>query len=67
MLILFISKDLWFYTHRYDGNGLINLMLKVGNVTLDCAGLTQQPDPDFIGFTTTQMYNDVLVTIKVTH
>ncbi|XP_073724086.1 plexin-C1-like [Misgurnus anguillicaudatus] len=58
------SKDLWFYTYPYDGNGLINLMLKVGNVTLDCASLTHQPDPEFIGFTTTQMDNDVLVIIK---
>nr|XP_055046300.1 plexin-C1-like [Misgurnus anguillicaudatus] len=57
-------KDLWFYTHPYDGNGLITLMLKVGNVILDCASLTHQPDPEFIGFTTTHMDNDVLVTIK---
>ncbi|XP_065124583.1 uncharacterized protein [Paramisgurnus dabryanus] len=58
------SKDLWFYTHPYDGNGLINLMLKVGNVTLNCASLTTQPDPEFIGFTTAPMDNDVLVIIK---
>nr|XP_055046299.1 plexin-C1-like [Misgurnus anguillicaudatus] len=61
------SKDLWFYTHPYDGNGLINLMLKVGNVTLDCVSLTHQPDPEFIGFTTRHMDNDVLVTIKKLH
>nr|XP_055046399.1 plexin-C1-like [Misgurnus anguillicaudatus] len=58
------SKDLWFYTHPYDGNGLINIMLKVGNVTLDCASLTQQPNPEFIGFTTAHLDNDVLVIIK---
>ncbi|XP_073724091.1 plexin-C1 [Misgurnus anguillicaudatus] len=58
------SKDLWFYTHPYDGNGLINIMLKVGNVTLDCASLTQHPNPEFIGFTTAHLDNDVLVIIK---
>lgn len=60
-----LSKDIWFHAHPYDGNNLVNLMLKVGNSTLDCADLTYQPDPVFIGFTTTQIDNDILVILKV--
>ncbi|XP_057180417.1 plexin-C1-like [Triplophysa rosa] len=58
------SRDLWFYTHPYDGSDTINLVLQVANSTLNCADLTYQPDPVFNGFTTTQLDNDILVIIK---
>ncbi|XP_073724099.1 plexin-C1 [Misgurnus anguillicaudatus] len=58
------SKDMWFLMHPYDGSDPIKLKLKVGNVTLDCANLTQQPDPEFIGFKATQVSNTLTVTIE---
>ncbi|KAA0721036.1 Plexin-C1 Virus-encoded semaphorin protein receptor [Triplophysa tibetana] len=58
------TGDIWFHTHPYEGNNLVHLMLKVGNSTLDCADLTYQADPVFIGFTTTQIGNDILVILK---
>ncbi|XP_056093248.1 plexin-C1-like [Rhinichthys klamathensis goyatoka] len=58
------SGDVWFHSPRYDGSGLLSLLLKVGNVTVDCKKLSYEPDPEFTGFTTLQVANDLQVNIQ---
>ncbi|XP_065124539.1 plexin-C1-like [Paramisgurnus dabryanus] len=59
------STDMWFLMNHYDGSDPIKLKLKVGNVTLDCANLTLQPDPKFIGFEAIRVSDYLTVNIKI--
>ncbi|KAG1953326.1 plexin-C1 [Pimephales promelas] len=58
------SGDVWFHSPRYDGGGPLSLLLKVGNSTVDCKNFSYEPDPEFVGFTTLQVANDLQVNIK---
>nr|XP_055046301.1 plexin-C1-like [Misgurnus anguillicaudatus] len=59
------SKDMWFLMHHYDGSDPIKLKFKVGNITLDCANLILQPDPEFIGFEAIRVSDFLIVNIKI--
>ncbi|XDV25071.1 hypothetical protein PO909_029053, partial [Leuciscus waleckii] len=50
------SGDVWFHSPRYYGSGLLSLLLKVVNSTIDCGYLSYEPDPEFT-FTTLQVAN----------
>ncbi|KAL0195555.1 hypothetical protein M9458_009127, partial [Cirrhinus mrigala] len=57
--------DVWFYSHPYDGSGAFRLLVNVGNSTVDCVeNVLYQSDPEFTGFTTLQVGNDLQVNIK---
>ncbi len=56
---------MWFHSHPYDGGGQFRLLLNVGNSTVDCEYLSYEYDPEFSGFTTLQVANDLQVNIKV--
>uniref|UniRef100_A0A9J8BWL0 Plexin C1 n=3 Tax=Cyprinus carpio carpio TaxID=630221 RepID=A0A9J8BWL0_CYPCA len=59
------SEDLWFLSHPYDGSGQFSLKLNVGNSTVDFVDyLSYKPDPEFTGFTTAQVANDLQVNIQ---
>ncbi|XP_077091371.1 plexin-C1-like [Siphateles boraxobius] len=58
------SGGLWFHSPRYDGTGLLSLLMKIGNFTVDCKNLSYEPDPEFTGFTTLQVANDLQVNIQ---
>ncbi|XP_059360621.1 plexin-C1-like [Carassius carassius] len=59
------SEDVWFVAGPYDGSGQFSLMLNVGNSTVDCVDyLFYHPDPEFTGFTTVQVGNDLQVNIQ---
>ncbi|XP_042601958.1 plexin-C1-like [Cyprinus carpio] len=60
------SEDLWFLSSPYDGSGQFSLLLNVGNSTVDCVDyFSYKPDPEFTGFTSLQVANDLQVNIKV--
>ncbi len=57
---------MWFHSPPYDGSGQFSLLLNVGNSTVDCVDyFSYKPDPEFTGFTTLQVANDLQVNIKV--
>ncbi|KAF4114625.1 plexin-C1-like [Onychostoma macrolepis] len=58
------SGDVWFHSHPYDGSGQFSLLLNVGNSTVDCGYLFFESDPEFTGFTTLQVANDLQVNIQ---
>ncbi|KAG1953327.1 plexin-B1 [Pimephales promelas] len=58
------SGDVWFHSPPYDGDRLLSLLLKVGNATVDCKNFSYKPDPEFTGFTTLQVANDLQVNIQ---
>ncbi|XP_052429761.1 plexin-C1-like [Carassius gibelio] len=58
--------DVWFVSGPYDGSGQFRLLLNVGNSTVDCVDyFSYKPDPEFTGFTTVQVANDLQVNIQV--
>ncbi|XP_026065495.1 plexin-C1-like [Carassius auratus] len=59
------SWDVWFVSVPYDGSGQFRLLLNVGNSTVDCVDyFSYKPDPEFTGFTTLQVANDLQVNIQ---
>ncbi|XP_016414260.1 plexin-C1-like [Sinocyclocheilus rhinocerous] len=59
------SEDVWFESPHYDGSDQFSLLLNVGNFTVDCVYyFSFKPDPEFTGFTTVQVANDLQVNIK---
>ncbi|XP_016135466.1 plexin-C1-like [Sinocyclocheilus grahami] len=59
------SGDMWFHSHPYDGGGQFNFSLNVGNSNVNCVDyFSYKPDPEFTGFTTLQVANDLQVNIK---
>ncbi|XP_016393840.1 plexin-C1-like, partial [Sinocyclocheilus rhinocerous] len=59
------SGDMWFHSHPYDGGGQFSFLLNVGNSTVNCVDyFSYKPDPEFTGFTTLQVANDLQVNIK---
>ncbi|XP_048013394.1 plexin-C1-like isoform X1 [Megalobrama amblycephala] len=59
------SGDVWFHSPRYDGNDLFSLSLKFGNFTVDCMDyFSYKPDPEFTGFSTFSVANDLQVNIQ---
>jgi len=59
------SQNVWFHSPRYDADGLLSLLLKVGNSTVDCKNFSYAPDPEFTGFTTLLVASDLQVNIQV--
>jgi len=55
----------WFHSPPYDGYRLLSLLLKVGNSTVNCKTFSYEPDPEFVGFTTLKVANDLQVNIQV--
>ncbi|KTG43868.1 hypothetical protein cypCar_00021955 [Cyprinus carpio] len=59
------SGDVWFHSHPYDGSGQFRLLLNVGNSTVHCVGyFSYKPDPEFTGFTSLQVANDLQLNIQ---
>ncbi|XP_026065500.1 plexin-C1-like isoform X1 [Carassius auratus] len=59
------SGVVWFDSGPYDGSGQFRLLLNVGNSTVDCVDyFSYKPDPEFTGFTTVQVANDLQVNIQ---
>ncbi|XP_052433991.1 plexin-C1 [Carassius gibelio] len=59
------SWDVWFVSVPYDGSGQFSLLLNVGNSTVNCVDyFSYKPDPEFTGFTTVQVANDLQVNIQ---
>ncbi|XP_016351421.1 plexin-C1-like [Sinocyclocheilus anshuiensis] len=59
------SGDMWFHSHPYDGGGQFSFLLNVGNANVNCVDyFSYKPDPEFTGFTTLQVANDLQVNIK---
>ncbi|KAK2892729.1 hypothetical protein Q8A67_012717 [Cirrhinus molitorella] len=59
------SEDVWFHSPLYDGSGPFKLSMNVGNTTVDCVNhFFYKPDPEFIGFTTIHVANDLQVNIQ---
>ncbi|XP_016390282.1 plexin-C1-like [Sinocyclocheilus rhinocerous] len=57
--------DMWFHSPPYDGGGQFSFLLNVGNSTVDCVDyFSYKPDPEFTGFTTLQVANDLQVNIQ---
>ncbi|XP_026064810.1 plexin-C1-like [Carassius auratus] len=59
------SGDVWFVSVPYDGSGQFRLLLNVGNSTVDCVDyFSYKSNPEFTGFTTVQVANDLQVNIQ---
>ncbi len=66
MFIVSLSQDVWFNSHPYDGSSQFRLLFNVHNSAVDCVDyFSYKPDPEFTGFTTLQVANDVQVNIQV--
>lgn len=65
LVIFSLSQEVWFHSPEcyYCKSG--SLSLHVGNSTVDCEYLSYEYDPEFTGFTTLQVANDLQVNIKV--
>ncbi|XP_048013393.1 plexin-C1-like [Megalobrama amblycephala] len=58
------SGDVWFHSPRYDGSDLFSLSLNVGNSTVNCGYFSYLPDPEFTGFSTFPVANNLHVNIQ---
>ncbi|KAL1275842.1 hypothetical protein QQF64_035465 [Cirrhinus molitorella] len=59
------SEDVWFHSPLYGGSGPFKLLMNVGNTTVVCVeNFLYKPDPEFTGFSTVQVANDLQVNIQ---